>query len=110
MTMHSRSWSLLLLPVFLLALPVIACPRVPRSPAVVRQFQRAHVCPSTGMSGRCPGYVVDHIIPLCLGPAAGGLDTVMNMQYQTLAASRAKDVIERQQCRAHPRPCPHQGD
>jgi hypothetical protein len=48
--------------------------------------------------------VVDHIVPLC----AGGADRPRNMQWQTIAAARAKDVEERALCRrrkvARPQP------
>jgi hypothetical protein len=37
------------------------------------------------------GYVVDHICALELG----GLDTVTNMQYQTIADGKVKDKVER---------------
>jgi len=43
-----------------------------------------------------PGYVIDHIIPLC----AGGKDEPSNMQWQELAASYRKDVFERALCAA----------
>ncbi len=43
-----------------------------------------------------PGYVVDHIVPLC----AGGADAPSNMQLQTKRAALRKDVGERAQCRA----------
>ncbi len=67
-----------------------------RSAAVGREFQRQHPCPSTGQtSGRCPGYVKDHIEPL----ACGGLDAVSNLQWQTTADAKAKDRWERQGCR-----------
>ena len=40
------------------------------------------------------GYVVDHIIPLaCHGP-----DLPSNMQWQTIAAGKAKDKVERKGC------------
>lgn len=55
------------------------------------QFQRTHPCPSTGLPfGSCPGYVRDHIIPLC----KGGPDTVANMQWQSLEEGKAKDKVE----------------
>jgi hypothetical protein len=38
--------------------------------------------------------VVDHVIPLC----AGGADTPVNMQWQTVDAGKAKDRAERAQC------------
>jgi hypothetical protein len=63
-----------------------------RSREVTREFQREQPCPSTGArSGRCPGYIKDHIVPL----ASGGPDAVGNMQWQTVAAARAKDRWER---------------
>ncbi len=45
--------------------------------------------------GPCPGYVVDHITPLC----AGGPDSPNNMQWQTIEAGKLKDKGERAQCR-----------
>jgi 5-methylcytosine-specific restriction endonuclease McrA len=48
-------------------------------------------CPATGRtSGACPGYVVDHIVPL----KRGGADEPANMQWQTDADAKAKDRIE----------------
>jgi len=41
-----------------------------RDPAVRKDFQRTHPCPSNHeTSGPCPGWVVDHIVPLCAGGA-----------------------------------------
>jgi hypothetical protein len=38
-------------------LPAVASANERRSPAVAREFQREHPCPSTGLtSGPCPGY------------------------------------------------------
>src|ERR1700724_2351412 len=66
-----------------------------RSREVTREFQREHPCPSTGKtSGACPGYRKDHIKPL----ACGGSDAVSNMQWQTVAAARAKDRWELRAC------------
>jgi len=56
-----------------------------RSPAVKHQFDIQQGYPY----GR-KGYIVDHICAL----AQGGLDSTINMQYQTIAESRAKDKIE----------------
>jgi hypothetical protein len=62
-----------------------------RNREVAKQFQREHPCPSTGRTtGACPGYVRDHIIPLC----KGGPDTMANMQWQTVAEGKAKDKWE----------------
>ena len=67
-----------------------------RSAAERKEFQRSTPCPSTGKTaGKCPGYVVDHIVPLC----AGGEDNPGNMQWQELADSKAKDKQEWRHCR-----------
>jgi hypothetical protein len=64
-----------------------------RDPHQVVLFKRTHICPSTYQySQRCPGYVVDHVIAL----DCGGADNYKtNMAYQTIAAGKAKDKIER---------------
>jgi len=60
--------------------------------AAKHAFERQHPCPSTGKtSGRCPGYVVDHVKPL----ECGGADAPGNMQWQTIAEGKAKDKTER---------------
>lgn len=83
---------------FLLSL-AIACPaaaRIPRSGAAVSQFKKQTPCPATQhIEKRCPGYIVDHIIPLCMG----GPDVPKNMQWQTKPASLVKDKFERDACR-----------
>jgi hypothetical protein len=62
-----------------------------RDPAQRDAFQRTHPCPSTGRkSGECPGYVVDHVVPL----KRGGPDRPSNMQWQTVQAAKAKDKVE----------------
>lgn len=67
-----------------------------RSRAVRESFERHHPCPANGhRHGACPGYVVDHVKPLC----AGGPDATSNMQWQTVQAGKAKDRIERRMCR-----------
>jgi hypothetical protein len=42
-----------------------------------------------------PGYVVDHVKPVC----AGGADHPSNMQWQTKAEAKKKDRLEAQDCR-----------
>jgi hypothetical protein len=65
--------------------------KIKRSSYVVKKFKRANACPATGIvQNACPGYVVDHIKPLC----KCGADSVENMQWQTLAASKIKDKAE----------------
>jgi hypothetical protein len=50
------------------------------------------------------GHVIDHIKPLC----AGGADAVSNLQWQTVADAKVKDVLEKRQCAALRRK--HRGD
>ena len=59
--------------------------RTCRSSAVKRQFDRSMGYPK----GR-KRYVVDHICAL----SVGGLDTIANMQYQTIVEGKKKDRIE----------------
>lgn len=81
----------------LLSISVQAEATISRSSYQVQLFRKATVCPSTGWkSPKCPGYIVDHIKPRCLG----GPDKPSNMQYQTYQASLRKDRQEREDCRA----------
>ena len=69
--------------------------RIKRSAKAKRDFQRGQPCPSSGQSkGPCPGYQIDHTVPL----ACGGPDTPVNMQWLSLTEKRAKDRIERKDC------------
>lgn len=69
---------------------------VKRDPGQVRAYRAEHPCPATGKtSGACPGYVVDHIVPLC----AGGDDHPDNMIWQSKAESLEKDRTEWALCR-----------
>jgi hypothetical protein len=60
-------------------------------------FQKTYPCPSTGRAtGACPGWNVDHVIPL----ACGGCDEVGNMQWlpvliKSAPGSLPKDRWER---------------
>jgi len=66
-----------------------------RSMTVRAQFLSENPCPATGQTGRsCPGYVVDHVVPL----ACGGADDPSNMQFQTVEDGKAKDKWERKGC------------
>jgi hypothetical protein len=51
----------------------------------------------TGYPHGRPGYVVDHIVPLC----AGGADAASNMQWQTVEEAKVKDRQERAMCSRH---------
>lgn len=74
-----------------------------RDAGQVREFRKNNPCPATGKtSGACPGWVVDHMIPLC----AGGPDTPDNMQWQDKATSLRKDKYERQLCTNIKKYCP----
>jgi hypothetical protein len=65
--------------------------RIARDPRARADFKRSHPCPSTGKTrGACPGFVIDHVRALCVG----GADSPENMQYQSVAAGRAKDAWE----------------
>jgi hypothetical protein len=65
--------------------------RIARDPRELSAFKKQHPCPATGKTyGSCPGYVVDHVIPL----KRGGADRPENMQWQTKAAATAKDKWE----------------
>lgn len=67
-----------------------------RDPTVAAHFRATHPCPLTGTIEKwCHGYVVDHKWPLC----AGGLDTVENMQWQTVEEGKIKDRLEIQLCK-----------
>lgn len=67
-----------------------------RSHSAIAAFKHQQPCPANGKtSGPCPGYVIDHVKPLC----AGGADDPSNMQWQTVEEGKAKDRIEREQCR-----------
>src|SRR5262245_37122279 len=57
--------------------------KIARSPQALQQFKKANPCPATGKTyGSCPGYTVDHVMPL----KRGGVDAPHNMQWQTNAA------------------------
>lgn len=52
--------------------------KIKRSMTVLEEYQQIHPCPSTGStSGKCPGWALDHVIPL----ACGGCDAIENLQW-----------------------------
>ncbi len=92
LTNRARRLLLNICVVLLVAVPSWAGPR---SSSVRHRFMR-----QTGYPHGRPGYVIDHIVPLC----AGGADAVGNMQWQTRADARVKDRQERALCRRVARP------
>ena len=73
-----------------------------RDPSQVRAFRKLNPCPVTNMTtGACPGYVVDHIMPLCIG----GPDHPRNLQWQDKATSFTKDKLEWEVCRQYRKSC-----
>ncbi len=68
-----------------------ATPRASEAPRRSRSarsaFRRVYPCPATDRTtGSCPGYEVDHVVPL----ACGGRDAPWNMQWLTREENRAK--------------------
>ena len=89
----ARSVVAILIAQFALSYAVAA----PRSTAAKAAFKREHPCPSTGHHhGACPGWVIDHVVPLC----AGGSDSPLNMQWQTIYEAKSKDREEARMCRS----------
>jgi 5-methylcytosine-specific restriction endonuclease McrA len=68
----------------------------PRSAAERLAFMREQPCPATGeRRGGCPGWEVDHIVPLC----AGGPDTRQNLQWIRKEDHRFKTLVDVRECR-----------
>ena len=71
--------------------------RIKRDRAVLRRFASVWACPSTGEhSASCPGWHIDHVIPL----AVGGCDMGHNLQWlpteiKNCADDACKDRWER---------------
>lgn len=84
-----------------LLLLVAACASAgSRDASVLHQFRKAHPCPATGkIKGACPGWQIDHIVPLC----AGGADAVGNLQWLTRAAHAAKTREDVRGCKRNSR-------
>jgi len=65
--------------------------KIARDPRQTEAFKKQHPCSATGKTyGACPGWVIDHVIPL----KRGGADAPSNMQWQTEAAAKQKDKWE----------------
>jgi hypothetical protein len=86
----------LALTLLLLAASASAAPL--RSPTLRAEFQRIEPCPSTGLTrGACPGYEVDHAVPLCLGGSR--VDIISNLQWLSIEAHRRKTAEDVRLCR-----------
>lgn len=58
--------------------PRAANGEIKRSSLKIAQFKKVHPCPANGkISGPCPGWAIDHVIPL----VCGGCDGIGNMQW-----------------------------
>lgn len=81
-------WSVIVALLF----PLNGFGKQPRNSSARAQFMHERPCPANGHTrGGCPGYVVDHVVPL----ACGGADEPANMQWQTTEDAKAKDKWER---------------
>ena len=84
------------------ALLIAADADAKRSAQAKYQFQKANPCPvNQAHRGRCPGYDIDHIVPLC----AGGPDSPENMQWLAKSAHKEKtrrDVFDCRRARRLP--------
>lgn len=70
--------------------------RIQRSKAAVAEFKRENPCPVNGAKrGACPGWEVDHIMPLC----SGGAEAKGNMQWLTKQAHAEKTKRDVMKCR-----------
>lgn len=77
--------------------------RIVRRADVLAAYKRIHPCPATGKaSGACPGWSVNHIIPL----ASGGCDAVDNMQWlpDAIKRCRAAACVDRWERRYYSQP------
>ncbi len=94
MSMTKNSIAIVFLSAYVLSSGASA--KIHRDHKAVEAFKAANHCPSTGKPrGVCPGWIVDHVKPLC----AGGVDHKSNMQWQTVADAKVKDKEERKECR-----------
>lgn len=94
MTIERKTYAALL--ALFLALPIGAVDAGQRSHAARAEFKRANPCPETGKPrGKCPGWQIDHIIPL----KCGGPDEPANMQWLTIDDHKDKTRREARLCR-----------
>jgi len=81
--------------IIFIVIPCLTLATTKRSQQVTTEFKSHWKCPSTGVyGGKCPGFIMDHKIPL----SCGGPDEWRNLQWQSVAEARAKDLWERKDC------------
>ena len=69
-----------------------------RSVKVLNAFKKAHPCPANGKdAGACPGWAMDHVIPL----DCGGCDEINNLQWLPTEQWRMKSKWERKAYGGH---------
>jgi hypothetical protein len=72
----------------------------PPATAAQAEFQRLNPCPANdAREGGCPGYVIDYVVPLCMG----GPDVAYNMRWQTQAEAKAREAVATRRCPVSPR-------
>jgi 5-methylcytosine-specific restriction endonuclease McrA len=81
-----------------LALAMTSAGAADRSRTLRAEFMREHPCPSTGKTrGPCPGWQVDHAVPLCLGGPA--VDARANLRWIEIEPHKAKTRDDVRLCR-----------
>lgn len=85
-----------LLAALLAVSPAPTFAKQPRSSVERHAFVKEVACPTTSKPRLpCPGYHIDHVIPLC----AGGQDHRSNMQWLTTEEHMAKTRTDVKSCR-----------
>ena len=80
----------------LLLLPGLSDAKIPRSREAIAEFKQLQPCPANGNRyGPCPGYDIDHRVPL----KCAGADSPDNMQWLTKDEHKAKTSREARWCR-----------
>lgn len=70
--------------------------QINRDRAQVRAFRAENPCPATSRTrGACPGWEIDHAVPLC----AGGADHPSNLQWLRKEDHRFKTLVDVKECR-----------
>jgi len=76
--------------------PMDASARIHRDKAALLEFRRLNPCPETqSTSGKCPGWQIDHVEPLC----AQGADRLENLQWLTTQEHKWKTRTDVRVCR-----------